>query len=73
LFYFCYSKHSRENHKNIMLLKISWVLPYFCISCTLKQSDEGISAFAPWACTWTPGGLYSVSNLFLITMQHCYS
>jgi hypothetical protein len=25
---------------------------------------EGISADAPWTFTWTPGGLYSVSNLF---------
>jgi hypothetical protein len=31
---------------------------------TCGSHHEGISAFAPWAFTLTPGGLYSVSNLF---------
>jgi hypothetical protein len=29
-----------------------------------RTNHEGISACAPWTFTWTPGGLYSVSNLF---------
>jgi hypothetical protein len=49
---------------NPHVLQCTYLHVHLLCWCIDPMQHERISAFAPWTFTWTPGGLYSVSNLF---------